>query len=181
VRSATAAELVALCRKYRTLAVLRRDKERDGKVAPPSALRELSREFPGALRELDTLPLDEIDRRVTALDRAGEGAAPLETWMTWMTAYHATMKAALLVKARVARRPGLDTAAVEELAAATSEKSGVVVDAAFVRAVASPPGGRLNRAVFERLGAEFGAAADEMWEVLFPSRRPGRYAKRSPP
>jgi len=140
VRSATAAELVALCRKYRTLAVLRRDKERDGKVAPPSALRELSREFPGALRELDTLPLDEIDRRVTALDRAGEGAAPLETWMTWMTAYHATMKAALLVKARVARRPGLDAAAVEELAAAASEKSGVVVDVAF-RARGREPAG----------------------------------------
>jgi hypothetical protein len=184
VRAATADELVALARKYRTLASLRRDKAQDGSMAPRSVLRALAREFPGALRELDTVPLEEIDRRVNALDcaaveRTVDGRDP-DPWMTWMVAYHATMRAALLVKARVARGK-LDVGDVDEVATAIAEKTGVSVDAAFVRAVASPPGGRLNRAVFDRLGVEFGAAPDELWETLFPSRHPGRYAKRSPP
>jgi hypothetical protein len=166
--------LRALSRKYRTLSALRRERERDGTVGARSLLRALAREFPGALRELDTLPLDEIDRRVGVLDAAAEGSRPPEPWMAWMVAYHATMRTALSVKARVARQPADSAATYGEVAALLSQKLRVSIDVTFVRAVANPPGGRLNRVVFEHLSAEFGVAADEMWQTLFPSRRPGR-------
>ncbi|HEY3593247.1 MAG TPA: hypothetical protein VGL13_05215 [Polyangiaceae bacterium] len=176
MKSATADQLRALSRKYRTLGEWRRTRERDGGLAEPAALRALAREFPGALRELDTLPLDEIERRVEALERAAAAAAT-ERWMEWMHGYHVTMRAALFVKARVARRASDEVDAIE-LAALASERSGIAVDESFVRAVAAPPAGRLNRAVFERLGAAFGVSPDEIWETLFPSRRPGRFVKR---
>lgn len=52
----------ALTRKYRTLLALR------GTPAPArDVLRELAREFPGALRELDELPSDELEQRVAEL------------------------------------------------------------------------------------------------------------------
>ena len=46
-------ELLALSRKYDTLAKLRRARSRGGAVADRATLRALAREFPGALRELD--------------------------------------------------------------------------------------------------------------------------------
>jgi hypothetical protein len=160
------------------LAALRRDRQGDEEVR--SAMRALAREFPGALRELDTLALDEIERRARALADAAERGETEEPWMAWMIAYHATMKAALLIKARIAKRKRLGADAAREVAADASKVSGAIVDEAFVRAVARPPGGRLNRVVFERLAEEFGAAPDHIWEALFPARNPGRYAKRPP-
>lgn len=171
----SADELRALARKYRALAELRRDRERDGTVGARSALRALAREFPGALRELDTLPLDEIDRRVVALDGASEGRAAIEPWMAWMTAYHTTMRAALSVKARLALAASADAETFAAVADSVSRRSGVGIDVAFVAAVANPPGGRLNRVVFERLSALLGEDAERMWETLFPSRRRNRY------
>ena len=49
------------------------------------------------------------------------------------------------------------------------------IEETFVLAIARPPHGRLNRAVFERLGQKFGVPADEIWDALFPARRAGRY------
>jgi hypothetical protein len=45
------------------------------------------------------------------------------------------------------------------------------VDSAFVRAVAAPPGGRLNAAVFAALEARFGVPAAEIKRALFPRSR----------
>ena len=169
-------ELLALLRKYQTLATLRREREQSGTLAPRTVLRALAREFPGALRELDTVSLDELDRKARALSETARGRSEPEPWMTWMAAYHATMRAALLVRARLIKRVPFDTE--NAVAAWVAERSTVPVDEAFVRAIARPPGGRLNRAVFERLGAQFAAAPDEIWETLFPARRPGRYVRR---
>jgi hypothetical protein len=170
----SSAELRALARKYETLARLRRDRDRDGTLAARAVLRALAREFPGALRELDTVGLDEIDRRERILKDAASGGT-VEAWMTWMVAYHATMRAALLVKARVARSASLSDDVAREAAADASRLSGWVVDEAFVRTMACPPHGRLNVAVFQRLGDEFRVAPDVIWEALFPARRAGRY------
>jgi hypothetical protein len=126
-------DLASLASKYATLSRLRRERARDGKVAERGVLRALAREFPGSLRELDTVTLEDIERREEALRAASVGGAS-EPWMAWMVEYHRTM-----------------------------------------RAVDRPPGGRLNRVVFERLAASFGEPADRIWEALFPARRPGRY------
>ena len=130
--------------------------------------------FPGALRELDTVTLEDIDARVKALTEAVQGG-PLAAWMRWMVAYHATMRAALLVKARLARSRVLSDELARRAAEEASRVSGVEVDDTFVHTVARPPRGRLNVVVFERLGQKFGVAPDEIWEALFPARRTGRY------
>ncbi|HEX9296806.1 MAG TPA: hypothetical protein VF881_13270 [Polyangiaceae bacterium] len=166
--------LLALARKYEVLARIRRDRDEGRGLAARSELRALAREFPGALRELDTLRRDEIDRRAGALVQAA-GAAPVEPWMEWMIAYHGVMRAALDVKAQLARSGEWSPAVVHSVAAVASRRSGFSVDDDFVRAVASPPDGRLNVVVFQRLGPMFGVAPDTIWETLFPARRAGRY------
>jgi hypothetical protein len=161
-------ELAALARKYETLARLRRERAAGGPVAPRAELRALAREFPGSLRELDTVPMDEIERRFRALQGAARGAEPAQPWMSWMSAYHTTMRAALFVKARVARAPNLSADLARTAAAAASAHLGLPIDAAFVRSVASPPRGRLNAVVFDRLAGQFGVAARSIQRALFP-------------
>jgi hypothetical protein len=105
--------------------------------------------------------------------------------MTWMIAYHATMRAALFIKARLARsrdvtggRAGseiLPADGVQKLAADAALRSGLPIDEPFVEAVARPPARRVNAAVFERLGRELGIPAEEMWQALFPTRRATRF------
>jgi hypothetical protein len=153
-------------------------------VAPRGELLALARAFPGALRELDTLPRAVIEERREALRTALSGAPPAP-WMTWMIAYHATMRAALFVKARLARARDVpesrDPAApvpdelVQKLASEAARHFDLPIDETFVRAAARPPARRLNAAVFERLGRELGVDPDAMWQALFPSRRPGRF------
>jgi len=167
-------ELLALARKYEVLARLRRDRERGSAVAARAELRALAREFPGALRELETVRTDEIDRRARSLVQAASGA-PVEAWMAWMIAYHAVMRAALLVKAQLARTGGVPSDSDRAIAADASRRSGLSLDRDFVRAVANPPDGRLNIVVFQCLGRSFGVAPDVIWEALFPARRAGRY------
>ena len=143
-----------LGRKYRAMAELRRLGAPDERAEDRARLRALAEEFPGALRELDTLSTEEIDRRAEACER-GEPAP----WMDWMAAYHATMRAALEL-----RRSSSDPAAVEKL-------TGVRIDAAFLAEVADPPHGRLMVAVFDRLAAQFGVERKAIWDALFPPRK----------
>jgi hypothetical protein len=116
-----------------------------------AALRAFAAAWPGALKELDTLPTDEIERRARAC-QAGE----VEPWMAWSVRYHELMRAALAI------RRGEPAA-------------GAGADDAFVRAVERPRHGRLNVAVFAELGREFDIAPREIWDALFPAR--GRAAR----
>jgi hypothetical protein len=166
-------ELGAVARKYDALADLRERRERGGGVAPRTELLALAREFPGALRELDALPRAEIEARRASLRGALSGEPPAP-WMTWMIAYHATMRAALYVKARLAQESPSDGRALAEDAA---RRFALPIDEAFVRAVERPPAGRVNAAVFERLGRDLGVPADEMWQALFPTRRANRFER----
>jgi hypothetical protein len=164
-------DLIALARKYRALAELRRAQHHvvdEDDVRVP--LRQLAREFPGALRELDSLPLDEIDRRVEQLELAA-GRGPVEPWMEWMHRYHSTMRAALHIKRRLAGRRSLSEIAALDIAIEVRRAFGVACDPDFVRAVARPPEGRINVLVFRRLAEDFGAEPRALWLALFPERR----------
>ena len=167
-------DLAGLARKYDALADLRERREQGGGVAPRSELLALAREFPGALRELDALPRAEIERRRAALRTALLGDPPAP-WMTWMIAYHATMRAALFVKARLAATSGPSDETCRALAEEAARRFALPIDDAFVRAVARPPARRVNAAVFERLGRELGVPADELWQALFPTHRARRF------
>lgn len=166
-------DLEALARKYQILGDLRRARERGEGVAPRELLRDLASEFPGALNELDTLPLGEIDRRADRIEAALRGEPP-EPWIAWLSGYHALFRAALAIKLLSARAHPLDAERAGQLVARAKSRAGgaaLYIDEAFVRGVANPPGGRVNTVVFERLSAVFGEPPAVIQRALFPGLR----------
>ncbi len=159
-----ASRLHALARKYRTLGAVRRDKLRTGEHTPRESMRALAREFPGSLRELDVLPLAELDSRATRLEAAARSGAA-EPWMLWMADFHALLRAALLIKARLHGARTVDATRALELARAAG------VDAAFAAACAAPPGGRLQAVVLARLSSLHGLPEAALAAALF-ARKP---------
>ena len=155
--------LTGLARKYRTMADVRREKLRTGLHTPREAMRSLAREFPGSLRELDVLPIVEVDRRATALEAAALDPGLAQPWMRWMARQHALLRAALRIKAHGRSEP-IDP----ELAARLAAEEGV--DVRFALRCARPPGGRLNALVLERLIEETGESAEVLQAALSPRR-----------
>jgi hypothetical protein len=182
--NATAQALIQLARKYRALAELRqqRDRRGDGEPASDSAaagalrqrLRVLAQEFPGCLRELDTLGEPELARRAQVAELAGASeatgvGASDEPWMAWICAYHALMRAALHIRAGDSARDPTTTAQ------AASAHAGITVDTTFVAAVERPPQGRLGIVVLRLIAAHFDVPAHDVAATLFPPRRPRPY------
>jgi hypothetical protein len=169
-------ELHALARKYRALVALRerRDQQQPARPQPdddspplsertPAAvLRSLAREFPGCLRELDTLGAAELARRAARVEEAATGGAATEPWMSWIARYHALMRAALAIRRAGGR-------------AAEGAGDAAEADAAFVADVMAPPDGRVGVVVLRRLARDFGVPAREIAATLFPVRRPSPY------
>jgi hypothetical protein len=146
--------LAALARKYRTLAEVRRAKLRTGEHTPREQMRALAREFPGSLRELDVLPLAEVEARAAALEAAANGV-DAQPWMRWMARRHELLRAALLIKSGRASAASLG------------------VPERFAQACARPPQGRLNLLVLAELSRETGVAEADLRAALDP-RRPTR-------
>jgi hypothetical protein len=148
-----------LADKYRRMAALRASlpADRPPDAAARALMKQLAREFPGALRELDSLPTDEIERRCALLE-----SGPLEPWMRWLHRYHELMRAALKLRAH----PELDPAALG-------------IDDQLARAFAAPAHGRLMVAVFDRLALEEKMDRGALWDALFPPRKgPRDYRRR---
>jgi len=148
--------LKALAAKYQRLTALRARRDGDGEPATRDELRALAAEFPGCLRELDTLGPDELARRTSACAAVAAGAA-LEPWMAWIDGYHTLMRQAL--ETRGARRRGESPAAGDD----------------FARAVLAPPGGRMGVVILRSLAVRFGVPAATIAATLFPVRRPSPY------
>jgi hypothetical protein len=154
-------EMVAVLReKYREIKRLRTvDAEhvaRGHAHDPKPEMAALARRFPGALRELDELPMAQIDARLTALDGAlAEQRVP--EWAALQVAYHGTYRFALRIKRRAARKGALDDTALQHaidtlLARARAEPDDGEpdepcvsdFDAAELRAILRPASGRLQ-------------------------------------
>jgi hypothetical protein len=163
----TRSDLHALSRKYRLLAQLRRDAELEGGFRT-SVLIRLGREFPGALAELERLPLAELDRRQEALE-LGLKTGSVEPWVAWVVAYHRSMRAAIELGRRLRGRVDVAGALARELAAEAERITGFPCDVELVIAVASARGRELI--VFERLSRELGVPADAIRRELFPEPR----------
>jgi hypothetical protein len=166
-------DLIALRRKYQTLGELRRSRYGLTAAEARSPLQGLAREFPGALRELDTLSSEEIDRRELALGGAAESGTP-EAWMEWMAAYHLTMRVALRIRRRAARRADAEVDEAWDLGGLSWAERSLFLDAGFVEAVLYPPEGRVNRVVFKMLESMFGESERVIVQALFPARRSAR-------
>jgi hypothetical protein len=162
--------LARLAHKYARLLALRRARAAGEAIPERGVFRDLAREFPGALYELDTLPIDALEARAAETEAAANGGEPAR-WMIWMSGYHALFRAALFVKARTRSKAELGDARATDLAAEASRHAGRAVDAAFARAAASPPGGRLQAVVLATLAAEAGEAPSVVKKVIFPQSR----------
>ena len=154
----SSAALRALGEKYERLAALRARRDGDTLPATRDELRELAAEFPGCLRELDTLGAVELARRAAACAGAAGDAGVIEPWMAWVDGYHALMKP----RAGGAQRRGR---------AANRAPAGD----AFEAAVLAPPGGRMGVVVMRALAVRFGVPAATIAAALFPLRRPSPY------
>lgn len=175
----SSAELLRLAAKYQALGELRRERARGAALPERAVFKALAREFPGCLKELDTLPLEEIDARAAALAEAAQGG-PILDWMAWLAGYHALLRAALRIRIRSTRPTRstrstqsrtVDEARATILAEDAAAHSGAAIDPAFVHAVMRPPGGRINPVVFARLAHLHGATAATIKRALFPHAR----------
>jgi hypothetical protein len=149
--------LQALVRKYERLTALRIRRDGNGAPATRDELRALAAEFPGCLRELDTLGPAELDRRTAACAAVAAGAVAPEPWMAWIDGYHRLMRQAL--ETRVARSRGQAPDAADD----------------FAQAVLTPPGGRMGVVILRTLSVRFGVSAATIAAALFPVRRPSPY------
>ncbi len=163
--------------KYEEILRLRLLHGTAGEPDPRAAMAKLAGEFPGALREIDELSLDELRARIEALAAADAGAAPAP-WMRAMARYHALTRGALCAKSWLAGRKHV----TGEMREAFAREATGLCWAADARAwadgldaLASPPRGRVTDLVFTRIAAELGVGDDDARALVFPSRpRPKR-------
>ena len=72
----------------------------DGSYDPLPRMRALAAKFPGALREIDTLTLDEITARIEALTKAERDPSHAAPWMNAQSRFHALTREALGARAK---------------------------------------------------------------------------------
>lgn len=161
--------------KYRELRRLRTTSAAtDAEVTAAIRARAgLAARHPGSLREIDDLPLDDIDERILALEAAAAGGAMPE-WLEPLARYHGWMRALLRAKRWLSRARRVDDALRSRfLREATwiADEPGVQRVAELLDEVASPPRGRLNVIVFREVAREIGRDPDEVRRALLPSKR----------
>jgi hypothetical protein len=171
VREPPASALIlGLCDKYQALLALRVHKT---DVAPRSELAALAAAFPGALRELDSLPLSVIERRLASLRAVVLGSAEVERWMTLQIAYHGCMRAVLRLRRALlaSGERGFDDplACLQRLAyaAAADEPVPAWFSEAALRIIVSPPRGRLNPWVIDQVARDQAVSPEDVLQALF--------------
>lgn len=174
-----ASRLERLAAKYRALAELRARREEavsvglagftgDEAAARRAAFRALAREFPGALRELDTLAaatlrarLADVERELSEARAEPGRAIASRRWIAVAVDYHETLRAALALKLRLARRLPRGGAVTEALARELG------ADAAVLESHLRPPGGRLHALVWDALERRHGLPRAELERLVF--------------
>jgi len=141
--------------KYEEMLALRRA---DDALDPRPRLAALAARFPGALREIDDLPLDEIERRIQALARAERDPAAASEWMHAMLRFHALARGILFAKRMTPVVAPAGSKGARSPLAEALERDDWPPEARVWRddlaRVARPPRGRLMDLVYERLARE---------------------------
>lgn len=122
---------------------------------PKPRMRALAKRFPGALREIDELPLEIIQSRIDALIRH-EGEP--EPWMIAMQRFHVAMRDVLAIKRILGRR---------EITPALRAAAERVSSAWDLDRIARPPAGKLTELVFEHIAKTMGIDATEARALVF--------------
>ena len=162
--------LIALERKYRALAELRKQRESyeaegimaligDERDARQGAMKKVASEFPGALRELESLSANELLARakvIAALSRSGE---PLPMWVALVWELHCITKGMLLIK-ETGKRKRIEQEEWKQLEWFRS------VDVETINRYLSPQSRRMVDEIWGDLSLRFGKPVDEL-QALF--------------
>jgi hypothetical protein len=135
-------------------------------------LAELARTYPGALRELDRLPLETIAARLAAIDAVLANASEPAQWMRLQLAYHGFMRAVLrLRRGLLAYAQPLEVAsvvlAVLDYQPALDEPPSARFDLGALQLIKKPPHGRLNPWVLAQVAADHGVSVAVVHDALF--------------
>jgi hypothetical protein len=142
---------------------------------PRPAMAALARLYPGALREIDELPIELITARIAELDVAERDPQRIVAWMNAQAAFHRLARGALAVKRWLAGRPptgALEQAFAEKLRAMPErEREDLLEWKHELAAIAKPPRGRLMELVYVKLARELGVDRDAARAAVFPLSR----------
>jgi hypothetical protein len=151
----------------------------DGTIEDPrTAMAALAGRFPGALREIDELPLDELLRRVRCLEAVsrGEDGQDAGQWAPVHDRYHALLRGALWAKRWLAGRLGVSEAEHEAFARDARDAAWPADAGAWaeqLELVARPTSGRITVVVVARVGRELGLNPELVVGVLHSHARKG--------
>lgn len=176
--------LDALRGKYATMLAMRLAHDAGQEDAAEARVRmaELASRFPGALRELDDLELDDIRCRIAALEEVLRDAREVEPWMEAVALFHALARGALSAKRWLAGRKRIDAAVRRAFAAESSALDFPEEARAWsddLASIASPPRGRVMDVVFSRLARALGIREAAARQLVFGVPRRERKAKES--
>jgi hypothetical protein len=165
--------LTALRRKYEEMLRLRLAADAGDIGDPRRAMAALASQFPGALREIDDLPLETIRARIRDLAQCERGV-PVTPWMEATHLFHALTRGALCAKKWLAGRKAIDAATRE----AFDREAGSLCFAGDalpwrddLARLASPPRGRVTELVYERIGAALAITVVEARFLVFGATR----------
>ena len=135
---------------------------------PKAEMARLADDFPGALRELDRVPFDEIDRRLAALAAAEEDPTRVEGWMLAQHAFHRYARGALAAKRWLATQAGTPAAELEPAfrAALPALREEASLFATSLDEIATPLRGRVMDVVYTRVAGELGITERELRTLL---------------
>jgi hypothetical protein len=165
------APLRALLRKYEALHALR--VQNTPEQAPADGLAAIAREFPGALRALDLLPMAELTARRDELSATLCGGREPSAWMQCELVFHGYMRAALRIRALLRARGNGDLpghAGALGYAPEPGEPPPERFDQEALGALQNPPGGRLEAWLLGRAAAELGLPVSALERALYPWR-----------
>ncbi len=135
---------------------------------PKAEMARLADEFPGALRELDRRTMDEINRRVSALQSAEEDPTRIEGWMLAQHEFHRFARGALATKRWLSTQADIPSDELEAAfrAALPALREEAALFATSLEEIGSPLRGRVMDIVYTRVAGELGITERELRALL---------------
>lgn len=180
VKEPSLQELYALRDKYERMLALRathwraRSDPSFEEPDPRAEMARLARDYPGALREIDTLPFEVIVTRLEALETAERQPSRVERWMIAQVTFHRYARGALAAKRWLAGRKTMTLrlhVAFLEAIQTMPEGGEATLFADELAAIARPPQGRLMTLVYAKVAQALETTEPEAHDLVFGSYR----------
>jgi hypothetical protein len=146
------------------------DLQSPARAATRARMAALAARFPGALREIDGLELEEIRRRIRQLEAVVLDEGSVQSWMLAIDLFHRLTRGALSAKSWLRGQKRID-AGLQRAYAAEAHHLPFAEDAsqwtAELARVASPPRGRVTHLVYARMARELAMTEREVKELVF--------------